>query len=187
MGVDAVIRIRTKVALSVKEQVDLGYEIRSRFGDIIVPRRWNFEADNPNATDNPVLVAVEDDPLLYDVCCTCHYYGYGYERGPALFIFGLLYYLHLLNCVTEVQYGGDSSDALQVMSLTDIQALLQLYCAVGREPYTRGFDREHDGPECCGRQMIRNGFGPDYKAWFCGACSTHITEEKGVRTTELDK
>lgn len=192
MDIDAVIRIKTRDVLTEKQIESLGYEIRSRFGSIIITRRYAW--DKENDVDNAVLEVVQqydedkgefvtgDDATLYSVRVWSRYYGPGYERGPALEIFGLLYFLLGIEGVVDVWYGGDSSDALDKVSPQYVFDLLNHYMQHAHEPYQRAFDRDADGPMCCGRQMIRFGWGGNYKAWSCAACGTVIEEHDGIRT-----
>lgn len=135
--------------------------------------------------DGPDIVPEEGQTFL-EIYPRERYWGPGYERGPLMDYVAMAIFLENLIPNCEVWYGGDSSgvNAIHFDEKTRNEYIKHFIASKGHDAYSRFFDREKDGMPCphCEVKMIRNGWGPNYKAWFCHGCGLSRTEQNGIIT-----
>lgn len=189
MGIDARMLLKVKGTISDDTVLKLAVEAFKRFGDILAiydfckPPEHCIVKVKEYGQDGPSILPQEDETLL-EVRLHGRYYGKGYERGNLPDYLILAEYFELAIPGVEVFYGGDSSGVLaEPFGKAERQDLFFHFTQFGHSPYSEYFDREKDGPTCplCKIQMIRYGWGGNYRAWYCPGCNDHVEERDGVR------
>lgn len=196
MGIDAQMLLKVNGEVSEDQVLALAVNAYERFGNVLfvwnsddlggkrhcITRVDRYEQDGDDIMPEP-------GETFLEVHLSGRYYGEGYERGNLPGYIMLAEYFESVIPGVKVMYGGDSSGVCaEGFGKQERDALFAHFVKVGHNPYESGFDHEHDGPDCelCKIQMIRCGWGRDYKKWYCRGCGTTIEERDGVRTVGHD-
>lgn len=192
MGIDAQMLLRIKGEITDDEILSLAINAYERFGSILfVWNRDDLGGKRHCITRETVYQQDGDDiepehgETFLEVHLSGRYYGEGYERGNLPNYIMLAEYFEAVLPGVKVMYGGDSSGVCaEGFGKAERDALFAHFVKNGHSPYNSHFDRDHDGPECdlCKIQMIRCGWGRNFKKWYCRGCDTTIEERDGVRT-----
>jgi hypothetical protein len=188
MGVDAQMLLKVKGDYTDVQILTLARHTYECFGRDTVAIGYERERHCITRTeeftqDGDSIFPTKNETLL-EVHLHSRYYGKGYERGHLPDFIMLAEFFERLIPGVEVWYGGDSSGELAILFNKEARhALFQHFCEYGHTPYETYFDREKDGEMCdlCKIQLVRNGWGGNYKAWYCRGCGKTVEERDGKR------
>lgn len=189
MGIDARMLLRIKGDYTEEQTLELARRTFECFGDNVLfidrhsgDKKHCITKVDEYYQDGETLHPREGETFL-EVDLWGRYYGIDYERGHLPDYIMLAEFFEQLIPNVEVWYGGDSSGVCaEPFDRMTRYNLFKHFVENGHSPYNEYFDKEKDGMICerCNIQMIRHGWGQNYKAWYCKGCGEHVTERDGV-------
>lgn len=138
--------------------------------------------------DEPVANRGNDQ--LIEVSTVSRYYGIGYERGPLMDFINIAEWLEFnLPKGSQIYYGGDSSDEVELFDKKHRKELFNHFAEHGHSPYTGAFQslaKDEYARYCdfCDHSMNQYGFGGNglYAAFICYGCGLKERTDDGGET-----
>jgi len=188
MGIDACMLIKVPRVVDKAEALQIAVNAYERFGDALFVikdgegKRHCVTVQEEYSQDGDTIYP-EPGQTLLEVHLWGRYYGEGYERGPLHTYIVLAEYFEQAIEGATVYYGGDSSGiCADPFDKAARDKIFSYFVKFGHRPYQEFFDHDADGHICdlCNTKVIRNGWGGNYKAWFCPGCGREWEERDGI-------